>query len=181
MANSDNESSERPIEAVVAIFESHDDARRAASALNAPELEIHRVSRTAPGMDDAMPEIVYDKIDSVSTNDVTKGALEGGAIGAGSGLLLMGIPGLNLVAPVAGAIAGAWIGAVAGLDEANRGVELPDAENYRAMLAEGKSFVVISGDEKMRLELANKLKDQGATDVHQHPPVLHAVREPKAE
>ena len=175
------ESAEGPVEAVVAVFDSPDDARRAATAIKVPGLDIHSVSRTESGMDDALPAIAYDKIDDASSGDVTKGALEGGAIGAGSGLLLMGIPGLNVIAPVAGAIAGAWIGAVAGLDEANRAVELPDAENYRTMLAEGKSFVVIAGDEEARLEYANALKDQGAIEVHQHPPVLHAIREPETE
>jgi len=41
------------------------------------------------------------------------------------------------------------------------------------MLSEGKSFVVITGDEAKRLEYGNKMAALGASDVHQHSPVQH--------
>ena len=128
-----------------------------------------------------MPDIVYDDIEDLDMADTTKGMLTGGAIGAGSGLLLIGIPGLNIAAPIIGGIVGAWIGGIAGIDEAVRGIELPDQDDYKRMLAQGKSFVVIAGDEATRIEYGNKMQKLGALEVHQHPPVLQAIRSPESE
>ncbi|MFT5304402.1 MAG: hypothetical protein ACI87E_004627 [Mariniblastus sp.] len=166
----------KTIEAVVGVFSSSDDASRVAASLRGPELKLQRVSRNDPAATDDMPAIVYDDIEQIETKDMTKGLLQGGAIGAGSGLLLLGVPGLNIAAPIAGALTGMFIGGVAGIDEANRGVNLPDKSDYQRMLAEGKSFVVIAGDESIRIDLANKMSELGAEEVHQHPPVLQTVR-----
>lgn len=172
----------KTIEAVVGVFNSPDDASRVAASLRGPELKLQRVSRNDPAATDDMPTIVYDDIEQVETKDMTNGILQGGAIGAGSGLLLLGVPGLNIAAPIAGALVGMFIGGVAGIDEAIRGIELPNESDYQRMLVAGKSFVVIARDESARIDLANKMSELGAEEVHQHPPVLQTVRnaeEPK--
>ncbi len=169
------------IETVVGIFADPDEASRVAASIRSPELNLQRVSRRNPSATDEMPDIVYDDIEQLSSSDVAKGALQGGAIGAGSGLLLMGVPVLNLLAPLAGALAGGFIGAVAGVDEANRGIRLPDLKDYQRKLAEGKSIIVISGDEATRLKCENKMKELGAEATFQHPPVLQAVRHPSTD
>lgn len=168
------------LEAVVAIFESDADASRVAASLHGPDLKLHRVSRTNQAAADEMPDIVYDEMAKVDNSNTADGMLKGGAIGAGSGLLLLGVPGLNVLAPIVGAIAGAWIGGIAGIDEAVRNNELPNQSDYRRMLSEGKSFVVIAGDEPTRIEYAVRLEELGAIEVHQHPPVHHAVRTPRS-
>jgi len=165
------------VEAVIGIFETPEDANRAAASMRGPEMELQRVSRRNPTATDEMPNVVYDSIEEVSNNNVAKGVLQGGAIGAGSGLLLLGVPVLNLLAPFAGALAGAFIGGVAGIDEANRGIELPNQEDYRRMIAEGKSIIVINGTESERIKLENQMKGLGAIETHQHPPVLQTVRD----
>lgn len=164
------------LEVVVGVFSTHEDASRVAASLRGPEMTVRKISRVDPATPDSMPEIAYDEIEEIGGENVASGALLGGAIGAGSGLLLLAVPVLNIAAPIAGALAGAWIGAVAGIDEANRAIELPNQEDYRRMLADGKSFVVIAGDEAKRKELGIKLGELGAEDVHQHPPINQTIR-----
>ncbi|QEG24668.1 hypothetical protein [Mariniblastus fucicola] len=174
--NIEPEPGEDALEVVVGVFNSHEQASRAAASVRDPDLKVQRVSRTDPTAPNEMPEIVYDDIEEVSSNEIANGAMIGGAIGAGSGLLLFAIPGLNVAAPIAGALAGAWIGSVAGIDEASRGIELPNQIDYRKMLAQGKSFVVVAGDEKARSKCGMQMVELGAEDVHQHPPIAHAIR-----
>jgi hypothetical protein len=170
-----------PIEAVVAVFEDATVANRAAAAMQHQDLVVHRVSRRDPKSENELPQIAYDPIQEIEIKEGVDGMLKGGAIGAGSGLLLLGIPGLNIAAPFVGAIVGAWIGNIAQVDEANRAAKLPNQEDYRRMLATGKSFVVIPGDEATRIEAGNKLKELGAQEIWQHPPVLHALRKPTTQ
>ena len=165
-----------PIEAVIGIFNDPSDASRVAASIRGPEIVMQRVSRRNPAATDEMPDIVYDAIEEITSESITNGMLKGGAIGAGSGLLLMGIPVLNVLAPVAGILAGVFIGSVAGVDEAKRGIELPNQEDYQRMLAEGKSIIVISGTETERLEYENTMKELGAIETRQHPPVLEAIK-----
>jgi uncharacterized membrane protein len=164
------------IEAVVGVFPTHVAASRVAASLRGPDVKVQKISRLDPATPDAMPEIVYDEIEELSPDNVVNGAMLGGAIGGGSGLLFLAIPGLNVAAPIAGMLAGAWIGAVAGVDEAARAIELPNSEDYQSMLAEGKSFVVVAGDENKRFEFGKRLKELGAETIYQHPPLAHVVR-----
>lgn len=173
----DNQAEAFP-EAVVAAFESQMDAHRVAASLRGPDLDLQQVSRRDPTAADEMPDIVYDQVDHIENDTIAKGVIQGGAIGAGSGLLLLGIPGVNLVAPVAGALAGMFIGGVAGADETNRSIELPNEDDYQQMLLEGKSFIVIAGDEASRMKYAAQMLELGALKTYQHPPVRHAVRQP---
>lgn len=177
----DQNSNDEMLEAVVGVFESGSDASRAASELKSDQLQVQQVSRGSSQTDDKMPELIYADVEEVDNTSIADGVMTGGAIGAGTGLLMLGVPLLNVAAPVAGALAGAFIGGVAGADEANRSSELPDLAHYRAALANGKSLVVLHGDQAARLEYANALKRFGATEVHQHPPVLHAVRSEESE
>ena len=167
---------DQALAAVVGVFGTHQEATRVAAALAEAGLNLQRVSRRDPTVSSEMPDIFYDDITSITTQPVINGMLQGGAIGAGSGLLLLGVPGLNILAPIAGALAGIFIGGVAGIDEANRGIELPNQVDYQRMLAAGQSFVVISGDEATRIKYGNQLMELGALAIHQHPPVLEAIR-----
>jgi hypothetical protein len=174
-------SEEQKLEVAIGVFDTHEDASRVAASLRGPEMKVQKISRADPATPDSMPEIVYDEIEEVSTGNIADGAMLGGAIGAGSGLLLLALPiagagALAVAAPLAAGIAGAWIGSVAGIDEAKRGVELPDQEDYRKMLADGKSFVVIAGDEAKRLDYGNQMKDLGAEEIFQHPPAGQVLR-----
>lgn len=164
------------IGAVVAVFNSTEDVSRVAASVRNPDIKLQRVSRSDPTSTDELPTLIYDDIEEVSPNSIAVGMLKGGAIGVGSGLLLLGVPILNVAAPFAAGIAGAFIGSVAGVDEAKRGIELPNQDDYRQMLADGKSFIVISGDEAARIRYANQMRSLGAVETYQHPPVLQAVR-----
>ncbi|MEL7499923.1 MAG: hypothetical protein AAFN77_20135 [Planctomycetota bacterium] len=167
------------LEVVIGVFSTPEDASRVSASLRGPEMRIQRVSRRDPVANNEMPQIVYDDIESIDSNNVANGAMLGGAIGVGSGLLLFAIPGLNVAAPIVAGLAGAWIGGVAAVDEANRGVELPNQAGYQKMLAAGKSFVVIAGDEVQRSEFAIRMSELGAEEIFQHPPVNQVVRDPE--
>ena len=169
------------IEAVVGIFECQADASRVATAFGGSDIHMQRVSRRNAVAANEMPEIVYDPIEEIPVSSVAKGVLKGGAIGAGSGLLLLGVPILNILAPIGAALAGAFIGGVAGADEANRCIELPNLEDYQRLLSEGKSIIVISGTEAERMKIENQMRELGAMETHQHPPVLQAVRDPSSK
>ncbi len=169
-----NETKIEAIEAVVGVFQDSEAASRAATEMRRQNVPLHRVSQRDASAEHEMPAIIYDEVEEVSGADVTGGILKGGAIGAGSGLLLIAVPGLNIAAPIFGAIAGAWIGGVASIDEAVRGIGLPALETYQQLLAEGRSFVVIAANESLRLEYAKQLENLGAIQVHQHPPALEA-------
>lgn len=175
MSETKSENPEPQLEAVVGVFDDAVAAKAAASQLRSSELEIHRVSRKDPETSSELPGIVYDPIDDIEPTSAARGMLRGGAIGAGSGLLLLGVPGLNVAAPLVGFLAGTWIGGIAGIDETNRAVELPNREDYREMLTNGKSFVVIGGDEATRTRVGNELQKLGAASVFQHPPLRHVV------
>lgn len=181
MEPKDNIEDDSTLETVVGIFKDQSEASRVAASIRSPELDMQRVSRRNHTATDEMPDIVYDPIEEVPTNSVLKGMLQGGAIGAGSGLLLLGIPIANVVAPIGAALAGAFIGAVAGVDESVRGIELPNLEDYKRMLADGKSIIVVSGSEVERIKVENQMKELGAIETHQHPPVRQAVRDPSKE
>lgn len=170
------EDQSKPFEVVIGVFETHEDASRVAASLRGPDVQVRKVSRNDPAAPDQLPEIVYEDLDQVQGHNVAKGTMLGGAIGFGSGLIFLAVPGLNVAAPIAGGLVGAWIGGVAGIDEAKRGVELPNAEDYRQMLAAGKSFVVIAGDESTRAEYGKKMAELGAEEVHQHPPIGQVIR-----
>ena len=152
--NIEPETNQEKLEVVIGVFGNHQDASRVAASLRGPETKLQKISRRDPASPDQLPEIVYENIEEIGSDDIASGALLGGAIGAGSGLLLMALPaatvGLAIAAPFAAGLAGAWIGAVAGVDEANRGIELPNQDDYQRLLADGKSFVVIAGDEAKR-------------------------------
>ncbi|MFK7769068.1 MAG: hypothetical protein AB8B55_17730 [Mariniblastus sp.] len=170
------------LEVVIGIFDRHEDASRVAASLRGPDLQVQKISRSDSASPESLPEIVYDEIEEVTSENITNGVLLGGAIGTGSGLLLLALPLVSVgafaaAAPLAAGIAGAWIGAVAGLDEANRGIDLPGREDYRRMLAEGKSFVVVAGDEAKRAEYGKKMTELGAEEVQQHPPTNQLVRQ----
>ena len=167
------------LEVVIGVFSSAEKLNRVAESMGQPDLQYLRLSHDDPTAADEVPDIVEERIENITVTDVEKGVMTGGVIGLSAGLLAA-IPaigsGLALAAPLAGFFAGAWIGGVAGADEANRGVELPNIEDYQRMIDNGKSLLMIMGDERERMELAVAMKNEGAEETFQHPPVQQMVR-----
>lgn len=167
------------LEVVVGVFPTAEDSSRVAASLRGPDIKLQRVSIEDPAVPGKMPQMFFDDIEDVELSDVNKGMLTGAAIGLGAGLLV-GIPtgaiGFVAAAPLAGLLAGGWIGGVAGVDEAQRGIELPNPVDYQQMLSDGKSVVVIAGDEQTRMDYGLQMMQLGAEEVYQHPPIHHAIR-----
>ena len=175
-------SEQKPIHVAIGIFPNADQLSRVSASIRNPDIEFQRVSLSDPASTDDLPKIVYDPIDHIEAGDVNQGIKTGSLIGFSSGLLA-GVPmmgsGMFLAAPLAGLLAGAWIGGVAGVAEAHRSEELPSHDDYEAMLKEGKALLVISGDDHEREKAGNEMLELGATKVYQHPP-LHRWHEQAA-
>ena len=163
-------------ELAIGVFSDHTDASRVAASLRSNELNVRKVSLQDRTAANSIPEVIFEDVEEVDSTSVASGAALGGLIGAGSGLLFLGIPGLNIAAPIAGGLVGSWIGGIAGIDETTRAIEMPGAADFRQMLVDGKSFVVVMGNESTRLAYTEKLKSLGAVEVHNYPPLGHAVK-----
>ena len=170
---------DKAVHVAIGVFRNADELSRVSAAIDFPEIEFQRVSLSDPSSADDLPEIAYDPIDHIEVEDVNQGIKTGSLIGFSSGLLA-GIPvmgsGMFFAAPLAGLLAGAWIGGVAGIAEAHRSEELPSHEDYEAMLKEGKALLVISGNAQEREKVGNEMLELGARKVYQHPPLHHLVR-----
>jgi hypothetical protein len=173
------------IEALVAIFPNREEATKAIQGLQHLDLEFAEINAdSTPATNDVVNElrnVFYSKKHGVNSTDVADGIAKGAAIGAASGLLFIPVPILGLLATAGGFLGGALIGGMVGVDEAMRETKLPDLENYREMLAEGKGLVVIPGDETFRERVGNELKALGAESIHHHPPIAHEFRHPETE
>lgn len=163
-----------PVDALVAVFDSNEYASKAIDEVELDDSFVHRLNLKDLSAGNQVPEISFDQIDKVGTNQVANGVVRGSMVGAGTGLLFMAIPGFNIAAPIAGALAGAWIGGIAAIDETDRRIQLPNRTTYQKMLNEGKALIVIFGDRKTRQEYEWKLDELGATTVFQHPPIYDA-------
>jgi hypothetical protein len=171
------ESPDERLEVVVGVFPHTEDSNRVAASLRGPGIRLQRVSIEDPAVPGKMPEMFFDDAEEVEISEVTKGMVTGASIGVGAGLLV-GIPtgalGLAVLAPLTGFLAGAWIG---GVDEAERGIELPNRTDYQQLLEDGKSIVLIAGDEETRIKYGQQMAELGAEKVHQHPPVKQLIRQ----
>ena len=169
----------KPKHVAIGVFANSKDLSRAAEAIGCPEIEYQRVSLADPTSADDVPAIMYDPIDHIETNDVNDGIKTGSLIGFSSGLIAA-IPaigtGVFIAAPLAGLLTGAFIGCIAGIDEAQRAEKLPNPEDYEVMLKDGKALLVIEGDEQERERVGNEMKSHGAHKVYQHPPLHEFVR-----
>ena len=171
---------QEPIHVAVGVFKSADDLSRVSASIRSPNIEFQRVSLSDPESTDELPEIAYDSTEKVEVDDVNQGMTTGGLIGFSSGLIA-GLPalgtGLGVAAPIVGLLAGAWIGGIAGIDEAHRGEELPNHEDYEGMLKAGKALLIIAGDDKEREKAGLEMQELGAEKVYQHPPLHELVRD----
>ena len=186
-APSSKHDGEQPVEAVVAVFADAEHARNATEDLRSLGLEFDEVPRArrdseTRGVGPRAPivhqlsEIFYDPSNHITTSDVAAGATKGAAIGAIAGAVLVALPGIGLGVVVAGALGGAFIGGVAAIDEGDRSIQLPTLADYRKMLRNGKSLVVVYAEEGIRMKIQNRLNERGAEHTYQHPPVLHSIR-----
>ncbi len=141
-----------------AMFDSEDEAQRAVAELRSAGVHDGALSVIAQNKGTTTARSVDGDITDEHHQDLARGILGGGALGAGLGVLALAIPGVGpLVAAgaiaasaVPGAIAiGAAAGAVAGtLNETlkGHGVSEEDADYYNDGLSSGGVLVTVSGD-----------------------------------
>ncbi len=176
---------DRSIEALIAVFASRDEATKAIRALHHLGLEFVEISEEpSPSASEIVHElrnVFYSRKQNVNSTDVADGIAKGAAIGAASGLLFIPVPILGILTTIGGFLGGALIGGMVGVDEALRETRLPDLNNYRDLLAQGKGLVVFPGDEAFRKRVGNELKAMGAESVYQHPPTAHDFRHPATD
>lgn len=157
---------------VVGLFDSMDEANRAADQLRAAGIDSAHMSVVAGNESNR-----YD--DYVSTEDKTKdaasragtGAAIGGGLGMVAGLVALAIPGFGPViaaGPIAAALTGAAAGAatgglIGGLTAA--GVNESDARLYERRLREGGVLLTVRTSSDMSDEVADIMDNNGARDV----------------
>ncbi len=179
LAPGEHSDKHQEIDAAVGVFSTREQAASAARQIAQSGIEVKQVQRRNIESDvppKGLDDLHFEHVEAVEGNDVVSGMVKSGAIGAVSGLLLIGIPIVGLAAPIGGMLAGALIGAMAGIDEKNRAIEQPDVQRYNEMIAEGKSLLVLPGDEESRIKYQKQLYDLGAEYVWQHPPTGETVR-----
>ncbi len=174
-------------QAIVAVFDTPSAAEKALQSIEQQGLRIspvHSQSTVSAATDETTREMVselrtlfYGDAEHVSGTDVLNGIIQGGAIGGASGLVFFAVPVLNFLAPIGGFLGGALIGGMAGIDEANRRIELPSLEDYRKMVRDGRGLVLIFEEEPERRRLENEFVAAGAIAVHQHPPIGHLIHD----
>ncbi len=176
LENIESGSEQTELQVAIGVFNDHENASRVAASLRRSDIPVKKISKVDPAVAGELPRISYEDIDEIDAQNVASGVAVGGAVGLGSGLLFLGIPGLNLAAPIVGSLVGAWIGGIAGVAEADRAIRLPGKDDYQNLLARGKSLVVVAGDESVRKKLGLEMESLGAEQVHQHPPLAHLTR-----
>lgn len=151
---------------VTGLFDTYDDARRAAQALESGSIDIADISIVSP---DKTAETGKRAVGGAEAG-AGIGAVAGIAGGALAGLSVVAIPMVAvgwLAAVLGGAAAGALVGGAAGgligaLTEA--GVSANDARFYAEAVVKGGSIVVVRVDESQVEIAAEILRDSHAID-----------------
>lgn len=153
---------------VVASFDQHDQAIRAANQLRQSGFTTEEINVvTKEENRTSSNEEFYD-------DDVTDGVLTGGTIGgiggllAGAGALL--IPGVGPIlatGPIAAAISGAAIGGIAG-GLIDYGIPAEASSRYEEKVARGESITVVKTSLAKVNQAAQVLRKNGAVEVEVH-------------
>jgi hypothetical protein len=153
---------------VVGVFNSRSDAEKAVSALRSQGFtseEINIISKRDENEDDG---------DGFYDDDVSDGALTGGAIGGLGGLLLgagaLAIPGIGPIVaagPIAAAIGGAMTGGIAG-GLIDWGIPAEAGERYEQHVAQGGILTIIRTNKNKVQQAAQILRQYDAQDVESH-------------
>jgi hypothetical protein len=160
--------------AVFGIFKSTSEADRAASRLMSAGFSNADISLLASDIDGPR-ELAHEK-NTKAPEGTTTGALTGGILGGGLGLLAgvgaLAIPGVGpLIAagPIMGALAGMGAGtAVGGIVGALVGMGIPEyeAKRYEGRVKDGGVLISVHCDTSVEIDRAKTiLKESGAEDV----------------
>jgi len=158
----------RDTSTVIGVFNVRSDAERAVSALRSQGFnseEINIISKRTEDEEDN--ENFYD-------DDISDGALTGGAIGGLGGLLLgagaLMIPGIGPIVaagPIAAAIGGAMTGGIAG-GLIDWGIPSEAGERYEQHVAQGGILAIIRTNTDKVQQAAQILRQYDAQDVESH-------------
>ena len=163
----------------VGLFEDQFTAREAISLLIQNGIERSQIRQVAAGRNEHDLDLEFSKIEDVLPIDAANGIAKGASVGAIAGLVGFAVPGIGLglgiATSIAGALGGGLIGGMAGIDEAVRSRDQPKLVDYQELLRQGKSILVVVGDESLRMKAENCMKQAGAKTTMQYPPVLEAI------
>lgn len=156
------------LKTVIGLFDSRDQAEKAASELRGSEFK-DEVSILAADKDNAGNKAGED--DGMNlTSGVTTGGVLGGLAGLGLGAGALAIPGIGPIiaaGPIAGIVSGALTGGVAG-GLVDWGIPADRGRFYEDKVKEGKVLASVRTDENKINSAADILRRNGARDVEIH-------------
>ncbi len=167
------------LRALVTVFEDERTAVEAVVALHEKGFASDDMELVTHDLKAESPDVKTPKENETTSQRLIAAAEKWGAVGAGSGTaagliaaVLTGFPGLAIGAILMGGVTGAFMGGMAGLEEANEddSVDLPKPEDYEKLLHSGHQIVVVHGNHEDVLRAKEVICD--LPYVHQH---LHAI------
>lgn len=164
------QSSQNTAKTVIGVFDSRDSAEKAVMDLRNQGFTTEEINIVSKEKESGMQGGEGEQYD----DDITDGALTGGAIGGIGGLLLgagaMAIPGVGPViaaGPIAAALSGAVAGGIAG-GLIDWGIPAEASQRYERDVAAGNILTVIRASGAKVNQAAQILRQHGASDVETH-------------
>lgn len=156
------------LKTVIGLFESRDQAERAASELRGSGFK-DEISILAADRDNTAHKTTGTGSESL-TSGVTTGGVLGGLAGLGLGAGALAIPGIGPIiaaGPIAGLVSGALTGGVAG-GLVDWGIPAERGKFYEDKVKEGKILASVRTEEGKINSAADILRRNGARDVEIH-------------
>lgn len=161
---------------LVAVFEDLETAKKVVEKLHASGFALDKIELVTRDVGQEAPQLMTPKVHETTGALMIASAGKWGGVGAGAGLLaglLTGNPGLALGMAAMGGMTGAFVGGMAGVDQAveDDAVNLPTLSEYEQLVQNGRCLVVVLGghDKVMHAEAIIK----GLPDIHRHLHALH--------
>ncbi len=163
--------------ALVAVFDDVVTASAVVEKLHESGFDLKNIELVSHDLDAESPEIKTPKVHETSESSVvdgiTKGLKAGLAAGTGAGaltLVLTTFPGFFIGEVIFAGVTGAVLGGIGGVDHAafDDSVDLPTRDEYKQLLDDGNSLVVLLGthDEAMRAEEIVKHMPHARSHMH---------------
>ncbi|AGC69346.1 hypothetical protein Cst_c23860 [Thermoclostridium stercorarium subsp. stercorarium DSM 8532] len=155
---------------IVGIFDRVENAERAAREIKERGYSTDEISIMVKNQDEGNGQ----RVEGVTNDNISNGAVTGGIIGGLAGLLLgagmVAIPGLGIIAaagPITGLIGGAAAGGIIG-GLIDLGIPEQESRKYENDIRQGKVVFTMRTDDDKVEEILNILHENGAERVDTH-------------
>ncbi|NLL71424.1 MAG: hypothetical protein GX238_09900 [Epulopiscium sp.] len=154
---------------IVGVFSTRDEAENAAHEIKNRGLRMDDISILAKADDGDLEE---GNGDTFTNDNISDGVTAGGVLGGLAGLLIgagtFALPGLGMIAaagPLAGLLSGAVTGGIVG-GLVDLGIPEEESKQYENYVKQGKYVLTMKQTDDKVSEVANILRNYGATEVN---------------